>query len=61
MALDKANSLTDEELANEIALLESGKRKLSLPDDSGRSVPLNALILPVFRRELEKRKQRNQG
>ena len=48
MALDNAERLTDEELAEEIAQLESGKRKLRLPDDRGRLVPLNDMIVAVF-------------
>jgi len=48
MALDNAERLTDVELAEEIAQLESGKRKLRLPDDRGRLVPLNDMIVAVF-------------
>lgn len=44
MALDWAERLTDEELAEEIAQLESGKRKLRLRDERGRPVPHNDMI-----------------
>lgn len=57
MALDKAERLTDEELAEEIKQLESGKRKLRLRDERGRPVPLNDMILAVFRRVQEERKK----
>jgi hypothetical protein len=57
MALDKAEHLTDEELAEEIAQLESGKRKLRLRDERGRPVPLNDLIAAVFRGVQQKRKK----
>jgi hypothetical protein len=61
MTLDKAKRLNDDELANEIAQLESGERKLRLPDENGKLVLLNPLILRVLRREIENRKQRNHG
>lgn len=48
MALDKAERLTDEELAEEIAQLESGTRKLQQPDERD-------IILPVLRRVQEHR------
>jgi hypothetical protein len=57
MAVDKAARLTDEQLTEEIAKLESGKTKLRVRDEQGRAVPLNDLVLPVFRREQEKRKK----
>ena len=45
------------ELAAEIAQLESGKRKLRVRDELGRAVPLNPIILAVFRHEAEKREK----
>jgi len=58
VALDKAERLTDEELAEEIAQPESGKRKLRLRDERGRPVPLNDMILAAFRRvQTEERKK----
>ena len=39
MALDKAGRLTDEELMEEIALLQSGKKKFRLRDERGRVMP----------------------
>jgi len=57
MALDKAERLTDAELAEEIAQLESGKKKLRVRDDRGRAVPLYPIILRVFRQVAEKRKK----
>jgi uroporphyrinogen-III synthase len=49
MARDKAERLTDDELAEEIEQLESGKRKLRLRDERGRPVLLNGMYLAVFR------------
>ncbi len=57
MALDKAERLTDDELAHEIGQLESGKKKLRLRDERGRAVPLDPMILAVFRQEAEKRQK----
>lgn len=56
MALEKAERLTCAELAQEIAQLESGKRSLRVRDEQGRAVPMNPLILAVFRQEIENRK-----
>ena len=55
MAVEKAKRLTDDELTEEIAQLESGRKKLRLTNERGRGVPLNELILPVLRREQERR------
>ena len=57
MALDKAERLTDEELKEEIKQLESGKRKLRVCNERGRTVPLRPLILAVFMEEAERRKK----
>jgi len=57
MALDKAERLTDEELAGEITQLESGKKKLRVRDEQGRAVPLNGMVLSVHRSEKTKRKK----
>jgi hypothetical protein len=50
MALAKAEKLDDEALAQQIAELESGRRKLRLRDEFGRRVLLSPLFLTVFRR-----------
>jgi hypothetical protein len=55
MALDKAERLTEAELAEEIAQLQSGKKKLRVRDEPGRPMPLNPIVLAVLRREAEKR------
>lgn len=58
MALDKANRLTDEQLAEEIERLERGELKLRLTFEDGRRFfPLHPIILAVFRQVLEERKQ----
>jgi hypothetical protein len=57
MALDKANRLTDEQLAEEIAQLESDEGKLRLHDERGRPVPLNGMLVAVFRLVLEERRK----
>ena len=58
MAREKAERLTDKELAEEIEQLQSGKRKLRLRDEQGRPVPLNDIILAVFKRIQEERTRR---
>jgi len=50
MALETAERLTDEGLAEAIAELESGRRKLRLRDDYGRPFPLAPIFLAVYRR-----------
>lgn len=57
MALDKAERLTDEELTEEFAQLDSGTKKLRLHDEDGRVLPLNDIVLAVYRREQDKRKK----
>ena len=57
MALDKAGRLTDEELMEEIALLQSGKKKFRLRDERGRAMPLNEIILAVFSKRASKGKK----
>lgn len=57
MALEKAERLTCAKLAQEITQLESGKTNLRVRDERGRAVPMNPLILAVFRQEMEKRKR----
>ena len=57
IALDKAKRLTDEELREQIAQLESGKKKLRLRDERGRALPLSPMILAVYRRVQEERKK----
>jgi hypothetical protein len=54
MALDKAERLTDEELMEEIAQLESGEKKLRLRDERSCAVPLNEIILAVFSKRASK-------
>jgi hypothetical protein len=56
MALNKAERLTEAELAEEIAQFESGKKQLTVRDERGHLVPLAPIILAVYRREAEKRK-----
>ncbi len=58
MAREKAERLTDKKLAEEIEQLQSGKRKLRLRDEQGRPVPLNDIILAVFKRIQEERTRR---
>ena len=57
MALDIANRLTDQQLAEEIEILETGKIKLRLKDERGRPFPLHPIILAVYRQVQEKRKK----
>jgi len=57
MALDKANRLTDQQLAEEIEKLETGKLKLRLRDERGRPFPPHPLILAVYRQVQEERKK----
>jgi hypothetical protein len=59
MALAKAEKLDDEALAQQIAELESGRRKLRLRDEFGRRVLLSPLFLTVFRRVQEDRKKQH--
>jgi hypothetical protein len=56
MALDKANRLNDDELAEEITKLESGKQKLRLRDERGRPVPLNGMFVDVYKQVLAERR-----
>ena len=57
MALDKAKRLSDEQLAEEIARLEAGKRNLRMSFEDGRIWPLNAIVVNVLRQVLEERRK----
>lgn len=57
MALDKAKRLSDEQLAEEIAQLEAGKRNLRMSFEDGRIWPLNAIVVNVLRQVLEERRK----
>ena len=57
MALDKANRLTDQQLAEEIEKLETGKLKLRLSDERGRPFPLHPIILAVYRQVQKERRK----
>ena len=57
MAVDIANRLTDQQLAEEIEILETGKIKLRLKDERGRPFPLHPIILAVYRQVQEERKK----
>jgi hypothetical protein len=46
--LDKASRLDDDQLAEQIAELESGKGRLRLPDERGRKVPLNRMFVDAW-------------
>ena len=61
LATQKAQRLTDEELAEEIRRFESGEQKLYAPDEHGRRVPLHPLILPVLKNEQERRKRKQES
>jgi hypothetical protein len=58
MSREKANSMTDEELAEEIAKLESGTRKLILHDETGRPVNVGLLALPMLKRVQQERQNK---
>jgi hypothetical protein len=55
---EAAQQKSDDELAEAIAVLESGKKNLRLPDEDGRLMPLNPIIVAVYRREQEDRAKR---
>ena len=57
MALDIANRLTDQQLAEEIEILETGKLKLRLKDERGRPFPLHPIISAVYRQVQDERKK----
>jgi hypothetical protein len=57
MALDIANRLTDQQLAEEIEILATGKLKLRLKDERGRPFPLHPIILAVYRQVQDERKK----
>ena len=57
MAFDKAETLSDEELAGAITDFKSGKRKFTMRDDEGRLYPWARIIVAVFERAQENRRK----
>ena len=58
MVIEKASSMTDAQLVEEVAKLESGTKTLVLHDETGRPVNVGLLALPLLKRIQQERQNK---